>query len=63
MAGTVGRIKPELGRQARAALLMDGIDLTHDTVGIRQACPGLPCTPLSACLQSKHGAPTMSRPA
>jgi uncharacterized protein YbjT (DUF2867 family) len=63
MAGTVGRIKPELGRQARAALLMDGIDLTHDTAGIRQACPGLPCTPLSTCLQSKHGTPTMSRPA
>ena len=61
MAGTVGRIKPELGRQARAALLMDGIDLTHDTAGIRQACPGLPCTPLSTCLESKHGTPTMSR--
>ena len=51
MAGTVGRIKPELGRQARAALLMDRADLTHDTAGIRQACPGLPCTPLSTCLQ------------
>ena len=63
IAGTVGRIKPELGRQARAALLMDAIDLTHDTAGIRQACPGLPCTPLSTCLQSKYGTPTMSRPA
>ena len=63
MAGTVGHIKPELGRQARAALLMDGIDLTHDTAGVRQACPGLPCTPLSTCLQPKHGTPTMSRPA
>ena len=39
MAGTVGRIKPELGRQARAALLMDGIDLTHDTA---RHPPGLP---------------------
>jgi uncharacterized protein YbjT (DUF2867 family) len=52
MAGTLGRVKPELGRQARAALVMDHTDLTHDATGIRQAYPGLPCTPLSVCLQS-----------
>jgi hypothetical protein len=28
MAHTVGRLKPELGRQARAALVMDRADLT-----------------------------------
>ncbi|HLX51241.1 MAG TPA: SDR family oxidoreductase [Streptosporangiaceae bacterium] len=52
MAATAGRVKPGLGRQARAALHMDQADLTHDTAGIRQAYPGLPCTPLSTCLQS-----------
>jgi len=50
--GTLGRVKPELGRQAWAALVMDHTDLTHDATGIRQAYPGLPCTPLSVCLQS-----------
>ena len=52
MAGTLGRVKPELGRQARAALVMDHTDLTHYATGIRQAYPGLPCTPLSVCLQA-----------
>ena len=63
MASTLGRVKPELGRQARAALVMDRVDLTHDATSIHQAYPGLPSTPLSTCLQSKHGTPTMSRPA
>jgi uncharacterized protein YbjT (DUF2867 family) len=56
MAGTVGRLKPELGRQARAALLMDSTDLTHDAADIRRAYPGLACTPLSTCLQSSMSA-------
>jgi uncharacterized protein YbjT (DUF2867 family) len=50
MARTAGRLKPELGRQARAALLMDGTDLTHDTADIRQAYPDIPSTPLDMCL-------------
>jgi NADH dehydrogenase len=50
MAGAIGRLKPGLGRQAHAALLMDSIDLTRDADDCRQAYPGLPCTPLSACL-------------
>ena len=29
MANTIGRLKPELGRQARAALVMDRLDLTY----------------------------------
>jgi uncharacterized protein YbjT (DUF2867 family) len=56
MAGTVGRLKPELGRQVRAALFMDGTDLTHDAADIRLAYPGLACTPLSTCLQSSMSA-------
>jgi hypothetical protein len=52
MAGTLGRARPELGRQARAALVMDRADLTHDATGVRQAYPSLPCTPLSTCLQA-----------
>jgi NADH dehydrogenase len=51
MASTLGRVKPELGRQARAALIMDHADLTHDATGLRQSYPGLPSTSLSACLQ------------
>ncbi len=52
MAGTVGRIQPQLGRQARAALAMDRAALTHDATSIRLAYPGLPCTTLSTCLRA-----------
>jgi hypothetical protein len=31
---------------------MDQTDLTHDATGIRQAYPGIPCTPLDVCLRS-----------
>jgi uncharacterized protein YbjT (DUF2867 family) len=44
MANTVGRVKPQLGRQARAALAMDQMDLTFDTVAIHNRYPELPCT-------------------
>jgi NADH dehydrogenase len=44
MANTVGRVKPQLGRQARAALAMDQVDLTFDTVAIHNLYPELPCT-------------------
>jgi len=59
MAGTLGRVRPGLGRQLRAALIMDSADLGHDTLAVRQAYPGLPCTPLSACL-SIPGLPASS---
>lgn len=36
MACTLGRIKPEFGRQARAALIMDRADLTHDATSADQ---------------------------
>lgn len=50
MAGTVGKLSPELGRKARAALIMDSADFSHDATSIRQDYPGLPCTTLSARL-------------
>ena len=46
MAATVGRVKPELGRQARAALVMDRVDLTFDSAPIRRSYPGLAITSL-----------------
>jgi uncharacterized protein YbjT (DUF2867 family) len=50
MANTVGRVKPELGRQARAALAMDRVDLTFDSADVRRAHPELPLTYLASCL-------------
>ena len=50
MAQTAGRLKPELGRQVRAALLMDRIRLDHDAGTARQAYPDIPLTPLGMCL-------------
>ena len=52
MAGTIGRVQPQLGRHARAALAMDRAALTHNAASVRLAYPGLPCTTLSACLQA-----------
>jgi hypothetical protein len=46
MAATIGRVKPELGRQARAALVMDRVDLTFDAAPIRRSYPDLPITSL-----------------
>jgi uncharacterized protein YbjT (DUF2867 family) len=51
MASALGHVKPELARQAGAALIMDRADLTHDATSIHQAYPDLPSTPLSTCLQ------------
>jgi NADH dehydrogenase len=50
MTQTAGRLKPELGRQARAALLMDRIRLDHDAGATRQTYPDIPFTPLGMCL-------------
>jgi NADH dehydrogenase len=50
MANTIGRFKPQLGRQARAALVMDRTDLTFDTAPLQRAYPDLPCTALSHVL-------------
>ena len=50
MANSVGRLKPELGRQARAALVMDRADLTFDPTRIHPLCPDLSCTTLADVL-------------
>jgi uncharacterized protein YbjT (DUF2867 family) len=54
MASTVGRIKPQLGRQARTALAMDHTDLTFDTAPIHTLYPELPCTPAAEVLAGLH---------
>jgi NADH dehydrogenase len=50
MANSIGRVKPELGRQARAAIAMDRSDLTFDATRIRARYPDLPCTALAGVL-------------
>lgn len=44
MAATVGRARPELGRQARAALAMDRDDMTFHAAEVRAEFPDLPNT-------------------
>lgn len=51
LARSAGYLKPELGRQARAALVMDQADFSFDPTAIRQAYPGVSCTPYDMCLQ------------
>jgi NADH dehydrogenase len=51
LARSAGYLKPELGRQARAALAMDQGDFSFDPTAIRQAYPGVSCTPLDMCLR------------
>jgi uncharacterized protein YbjT (DUF2867 family) len=50
MANSIGRVKPQLGRQTRAALVMDRTDLIFDTTRIHKLYPRLPCTPLADVL-------------
>lgn len=54
MAGTAGRIKPQLGRQAHAALAMDRADLIFDTTPIHRRYPDLPCTPAAEVIAGLH---------
>jgi uncharacterized protein YbjT (DUF2867 family) len=63
VACTIGRVKPELGRQARAALLMDQADLSHDATAIHRACPGLPSTPMDKCLRAPRPRAHVTGPA
>jgi uncharacterized protein YbjT (DUF2867 family) len=51
MASTVGRMRPELGWQARAALTMDQDDMTFSDDATRIRFPGLPYTTAAALLQ------------
>ncbi len=50
MARSATYLKPELSRQARAALVLDRADFSFDATAIREAYPGVSCTPLSMCL-------------
>jgi NADH dehydrogenase len=50
MANTVGRVKPLLGRQARAALVMNRADLTFDSAPLHRIFPDLPSTGFSEVL-------------
>jgi uncharacterized protein YbjT (DUF2867 family) len=59
MANSIGRVKPELGRQARAALVMDRSDLTFDPTDLRQLYPDLPSTALADVL-ARHGVKQMA---
>lgn len=51
MAATVGRLRPELGRQARAALVMDHDDMTFNGDAARARFPDLPCTSAAELLR------------
>ena len=44
MAATAGRLKPQLGRQARSSLVLDSADMTFDAGPIHRRYPALPCT-------------------
>ncbi len=50
MVATLGRVRPELGRQARAALTMDQDDMTFTDYSTRTRFPDLPCTSLAAAV-------------
>jgi uncharacterized protein YbjT (DUF2867 family) len=50
MATTIGRLRPELGRQARAALAMDRVDLGFDATATRGEFQDLPVTTLQQLL-------------
>lgn len=50
-AATIGRVRPELGRQARAALVMDQDDMVFDNDATRARFPALPCTSAAESLR------------
>jgi hypothetical protein len=49
-AATIGRAKPEIGRQTRAALVMDRVDLGFDDAPLHRDYPELPTTSLADVL-------------
>jgi NADH dehydrogenase len=51
MAWLTAAIKPALARQARAALVMDTLDMTFDSTPTRQAFPGLPTTGMPSAIK------------
>jgi NADH dehydrogenase len=48
---SIGRVRPELGRQTRAALVMDRVDLAFDRGSSHTTYPDLPCTPAGTALE------------
>jgi uncharacterized protein YbjT (DUF2867 family) len=56
LASTVGRVKPMLGGQLRAALAMDDMDLTFDSAAIRAAYPQFRATSLAEVLAVRAAA-------
>jgi len=58
MVATIGRLRPELGRQARAALAMDQSDMTFfaGINDIRARFPDVPCTSPAEALRNFHAA-------
>src|SRR5205807_10134213 len=58
IANTLGRARPEVGRQVRAALAMDTSDLTFDATAIHRLYPDLPSTAPATCLA---GSPVVGR--
>lgn len=50
MARSAGYLRPELGRQGRAALVMDQADFSFGSTAIRQTYPDISCTSLGMCL-------------
>jgi uncharacterized protein YbjT (DUF2867 family) len=51
-AATIGRLRPPLGRQMHAALVMDRVDLTFDAAPLRTHIPDLPCTTIDDALSA-----------
>ncbi|HEX9505389.1 MAG TPA: hypothetical protein VGA62_05225, partial [Acidimicrobiia bacterium] len=60
VANTVGRVNPTIGRQTRAALVMDDTDFTFNATDVHQAYPDIPCTPFSQVL-AQLGSPDRGR--
>ena len=60
IARSAAYLKPEFGRQARAALVMDQADFSFDATAIRQAYPGVSSTPLGMCLQQSAAVASLS---
>ena len=50
MATVMSKVKPELARQARAALAMDTLDMTFDATPTRAEFPDLPNTDVAGTL-------------
>jgi NADH dehydrogenase len=50
LASALGPLKPELARQARAALVMDTDDFTFESASVRRLYPDVPCTSVADIL-------------